>query len=307
LESFESTEQEREAAEAAAAESAAQQYAADAALRVAIASGNLTHLRREIAAHGHVASPELFNDARLLRDKLRERVRKAARQRRRQHEAAREELRRAHQNARLEAHEALKAALQLQELVHTDGVGPLRAAIAASQAAARVLQGHGAEARVRAAQERLHQLEQEEAAAAAAEAAAAEAAAEEAAAEEATAAAAGDEEAVESGLATDEVTSATDEETVAQMMAAEAATAAAEMSRVQRAAVGAAAFAPPRPPSAEGRRVGECVVCLDRRNSHVLVPCGHRCVCASCAELVRTHGVCPICRTNIVWVCEVFE
>ena len=52
---------------------------------------------------------------------------------------------------------------------------------------------------------------------------------------------------------------------------------------------------------------GECTVCLDALNTHVLVPCGHKCVCAGCAEKVRAHGHCPICRTQIVWVCEVFE
>ena len=52
---------------------------------------------------------------------------------------------------------------------------------------------------------------------------------------------------------------------------------------------------------------GECIVCLDGSNSHVLVPCGHKCVCGACAELIKTEGTCPMCRTNVVWVCEVFE
>ena len=95
-----------------------------------------------------------------MRDKLREKQRKAARQRRRMREAARAALQRAHVRARREAAEALTAALQLQELVNADGVDALRAALAASEASARVLAGHGAEAQVRAAQERLRRLEE---------------------------------------------------------------------------------------------------------------------------------------------------
>ena len=64
-----------------------------------------------------------------------------------------------------------------------------------------------------------------------------------------------------------------------------------------------AAPAPGAPPPPGG----ECSVCMDQTNTHVLVPCGHKCVCSDCAELVRLQGACPICRTAIVWVCEVFE
>ena len=77
-------------------------------------------------------------------------------------EAAKAALARAHIRARREAAEALHAALQLQELVHAEGVDALRAALAASEASARVLHGHGAEAQVRAAQESLRRLEDED-------------------------------------------------------------------------------------------------------------------------------------------------
>ena len=36
-----------------------------------------------------------------------------------------------------------------------------------------------------------------------------------------------------------------------------------------------------------------CVVCLEAQASHALIPCGHRCVCASCEEVL---GTCPMCR-----------
>ena len=41
---------------------------------------------------------------------------------------------------------------------------------------------------------------------------------------------------------------------------------------------------------------GDCVVCLVNRADHVLLPCGHVCVCEGCAYLLNT---CPICRQNI--------
>ena len=55
---------------------------------------------------------------------------------------------------------------------------------------------------------------------------------------------------------------------------------------------------------------GECAVCLDAPNTHVLVPCGHKCVCSTCAETLgkqKQGNLCPICRTQIVWVCEVYD
>ena len=146
---------------------------AGAALRAAIDAGDLHRLRAEIERHAKHAPAGMLADARLVRDKLRDRLRKAERQRRRMREAAKAALARAHVRARREAAEALHAAMALQELVHAEGVDALRAALAASEASARVLHGHGAEAQVRAAQARLKRLEEEEAAAAAEEAAAA--------------------------------------------------------------------------------------------------------------------------------------
>ena len=43
--------------------------------------------------------------------------------------------------------------------------------------------------------------------------------------------------------------------------------------------------------------VAECVVCMDAPQSHALVPCGHMCMCATCAErCVETVKECPMCR-----------
>ena len=61
-------------------------------------------------------------------------------------------------------------------------------------------------------------------------------------------------------------------------------------------------------PAQEPKEEDECAICFaDASRTHLCVPCGHKCVCSDCAELVRLQGACPICRTAIVWVCEVFE
>merc|ERR1712096_402127 len=53
----------------------------------------------------------------------------------------------------------------------------------------------------------------------------------------------------------------------------------------------------------------ECVICMDEPPSHVLIPCGHKCLCDECAasgdfEKMKAAGIvqCPICRAPIRWV-----
>lgn len=46
----------------------------------------------------------------------------------------------------------------------------------------------------------------------------------------------------------------------------------------------------------------ECVLCMDKAATHVMVPCGHVCLCDTCAtpgSLMRLHRQCPICRAAI--------
>mmetsp|Transcript_55022 Transcript_55022/g.126568 ORF Transcript_55022/g.126568 Transcript_55022/m.126568 type:complete len:143 (-) Transcript_55022:34-462(-) len=44
-----------------------------------------------------------------------------------------------------------------------------------------------------------------------------------------------------------------------------------------------------------------CAICLDEPSSHVLIPCGHFCLCAQCAHVVLSGSrQCPMCRL----VCE---
>ena len=42
----------------------------------------------------------------------------------------------------------------------------------------------------------------------------------------------------------------------------------------------------------------ECVVCMDKKRTHIFLPCGHRCVCAGCSFLVMraAQPLCPYCR-----------
>ena len=48
----------------------------------------------------------------------------------------------------------------------------------------------------------------------------------------------------------------------------------------------------------------ECVVCMNHPKEVVLIPCAHRCMCASCANRVDR---CPICRQVIDQRLQVFD
>jgi len=57
------------------------------------------------------------------------------------------------------------------------------------------------------------------------------------------------------------------------------------------------------------RAMGECCICLERTATDrllVLVPCGHRCVCAGCSGSL-VGKPCPICRENVERVMRVYE
>jgi len=42
----------------------------------------------------------------------------------------------------------------------------------------------------------------------------------------------------------------------------------------------------------------ECVICMSEKKTNLFVPCGHRCVCENCAQIIidGTDAKCPICR-----------
>lgn len=43
--------------------------------------------------------------------------------------------------------------------------------------------------------------------------------------------------------------------------------------------------------------VGACVICMARSFTHALIPCGHYCLCETCAMVPM--DTCPLCRTDI--------
>lgn len=56
-----------------------------------------------------------------------------------------------------------------------------------------------------------------------------------------------------------------------------------------------------------------CVVCLDSGSSHVLVPCGHKCVCAECLQQLQGASAreframpCPICQGTVTSAIRVY-
>ena len=59
------------------------------------------------------------------------------------------------------------------------------------------------------------------------------------------------------------------------------------------------------PANAEDGNV--CVVCLAAPKTHLMAPCGHKCVCAECSKLFSDKVICPVCRAPIQCVVQVFE
>ena len=59
------------------------------------------------------------------------------------------------------------------------------------------------------------------------------------------------------------------------------------------------------PPPAEDAL---CVVCLDARKDHAIVPCCHMCVCGPCAAMLNQagHPSCPVCRGPIASTMRMF-
>ena len=47
-----------------------------------------------------------------------------------------------------------------------------------------------------------------------------------------------------------------------------------------------------------------CVVCLDMTPTHIVVPCGHHCLCAGCASMKLDS--CPMCKGSIGQIIKVF-
>ena len=75
--------------------------------------------------------------------------------------------------------------------------------------------------------------------------------------------------------------------------------------RQMQAQLGVPPAAPaPHPDDAED----QCVLCLDAPKDHIIIPCGHQCVCEACAEKLKKarNPLCPFCRAPINATHKVF-
>jgi hypothetical protein len=72
-----------------------------------------------------------------------------------------------------------------------------------------------------------------------------------------------------------------------------------------QARLGSGVVPPAARPDAEET---QCVVCFDAPKDHAIVPCGHVCVCARCAEqLTKTRTpTCPVSREPIIQTMKLF-
>lgn len=50
----------------------------------------------------------------------------------------------------------------------------------------------------------------------------------------------------------------------------------------------------------------ECIVCLDKEPSQVILPCGHLCLCSGCS-VIQNWSNCPICRRNVNGIIPVYR
>jgi len=60
-----------------------------------------------------------------------------------------------------------------------------------------------------------------------------------------------------------------------------------------------------KPPQRKPTPERDCVVCLERPQTHAAIPCGHRAFCKACAQ--KLNKICPICRTTPVKTFQIFD
>eukprot|EP00929_Paragymnodinium_shiwhaense_P117958 TRINITY_DN8945_c0_g1_i4.p1 TRINITY_DN8945_c0_g1~~TRINITY_DN8945_c0_g1_i4.p1 ORF type:complete len:567 (-),score=151.52 TRINITY_DN8945_c0_g1_i4:333-2033(-) len=84
----------------------------------------------------------------------------------------------------------------------------------------------------------------------------------------------------------------------------------AEEQRQLQAALAASkreSFSPGASGAAASSSAGGCVVCMDSSATHIVIPCGHQCVCNACSEaLQKGDATCPVCRTPAKQFIRVF-
>lgn len=64
--------------------------------------------------------------------------------------------------------------------------------------------------------------------------------------------------------------------------------------------------APSPPPKSDPEDEKLCSICMEGEKTHACLPCGHRCLCASCAEPLLKLETCPICRVPVLMRARIF-
>lgn len=55
----------------------------------------------------------------------------------------------------------------------------------------------------------------------------------------------------------------------------------------------------------DAKEAVECVICLESISEVALVPCGHKCLCSTCAK--PFVGDCPVCRSAVTSRLKIFQ
>ena len=63
---------------------------------------------------------------------------------------------------------------------------------------------------------------------------------------------------------------------------------------------------PPPPPESDPEDEKLCSICMEGEKTHACLPCGHRCLCAACAEPSLKLETCPICRVPVLMRARIF-
>lgn len=53
-----------------------------------------------------------------------------------------------------------------------------------------------------------------------------------------------------------------------------------------------------------------CVICQENEPAYAACPCGHKCICENCLEIVKKYngnGICPICRKTVTSFMRIYD
>ena len=51
----------------------------------------------------------------------------------------------------------------------------------------------------------------------------------------------------------------------------------------------------------------KCPICITNIKTHIIIPCGHKCICGDCSDKILTTKMCPICRSDIATIIKVYD